>query len=438
MPFTVTMPKLSPTMEEGTIVKWHKKVGEHANAGDVLIEVATDKATVEYNALDEGWLRQILVQDGQGAIVNQPIAVFTVEKEESIEGYVPVGIKTKIEVPKEELQAEVVKQPVASEKESKSLSAQTQFIPSFVPEAPLENYSFEYPTERIEKRILASPLAKKLAREKNLDLSSVKGSGPHGRILSKDLSKAQAATSSLVNFGNRQEPSLAPGTYEELPLSPMRKIIGQRLQESKSFIPHFYVSQVVDAELLVSTREQLKVCDLKISVNDFIIKAVALALRKHPGINRGFNSVNQTIIQFKTIDISVAVSIEGGLVTPIIRHADFKNLGEISVEIRSLAQKAKDYKLEPSEYKGGSFTISNLGMYGVSDFQAILNPPQAAILAVSAIQDVPIVRNGKVIPGKTLNLSLSVDHRVIDGVEASIFLQTLKKILENPSILLIC
>jgi pyruvate dehydrogenase E2 component (dihydrolipoyllysine-residue acetyltransferase) len=274
-----------------------------------------------------------------------------------------------------------------------------------------------------------------LAKEKKLDLSTVKGTGPNQRIMSRDLAKAQP--SALTHFGHRETPSLPPGSYEELPLSPMRKVIGQRLQESKSFIPHFYVTQTIDAEPLVTIREQLKNQEVKLTINDFIVKASAWALRQHSVINSGFNSATQSIIQFKTIDIAVAVSVEGGLVTPIIRHVDYKNLGEIALEVRSLAQKAREGKLAPQEYKGGSFTISNLGMYGVTEFQAILNPPQAAILAVSGIQEVPVVRNGAVIPGKTLNLTLSVDHRVIDGVAAALFLQTLKKMLENPSILLV-
>ena len=253
--------------------------------------------------------------------------------------------------------------------------------------------------------------------------------------MSRDLAKAQPA--GIVNFSHREKPSLPSGAYEEQKLSPMRKIISQRLQESKSFIPHFYVSQIIDAEPLVMIREQLKNQEIKISINDFIVKACALALRQHSVINSGFNSVNQTIIQFKTIDIAIAVSLDSGLITPIIRHADFKNLGEISLEIRTLAQRAREGKLDVKEYKGGSFTVSNLGMYGISAFQAILNPPQAAILAVSGIQEIPIIRNNAIVPGKSLNLTLSVDHRVIDGVAAALFLQTLKKNLENPAILLL-
>lgn len=436
MPFTLTMPKLSPTMEEGTIAKWHKKIGEFVKADELLMEVATDKATVEYNSLDSGWLRKILVQDGSQAIVNQAIAIFTVEKEESIEGYKPTGIEPKA-VQEKVAQAAVASGEPTAEVSSQPVIPQAKGLqqPAFVPEPPLDKYAFEYPTEAIEKRIIASPLARKLAKEKGLDLSTVKGTGPDNRIVSRDLEKAQV--SGAVAFGHREEPEIAPGTYCEEPLSPMRKVIGQRLQESKSFIPHFYVQQTMDAQPMVAIREQLGNLGVKVSINDIIVRACALALRQHPNINSGFNSVNQTIIRFKTIDIAVAVSVGGGLITPIVRHADFKNLGEISVEVKSLAKRAKDGKLDPQEYKGGSFTISNLGMFGISNFQAIINPPQAAILAISSIQEIPVVKNGLVVPGKTINLTLSADHRVIDGVAAAEFLRTLQKYLENPAGLLI-
>lgn len=433
MPFVLTMPKLSPTMEAGTLVKWHKKVGDHIAAGDLLFEVATDKATVEHNALDEGWVRKILVNEGEEATVNQPLAVLTADKDESIENFQIPQSTTKVEIKEQDRPSEDVQKEAAIE--TPKAKGGTLQQPSFVPEMPLENYEFEFPSEKLSKRLLASPLAKKIAKDKGLDLSTVKGTGPHGRIMERDLHKAQPI--GMVNFGHRDAPQLAPGSYEEQPLNPMRKVIGQRLQEAKSFIPHFYVTSTVNAEPLVNIREQLTNNQIKVSVNDFIVRACALALREHPIVNSGFNTVTQSIIQFKTIDIAIAVSLEGGLITPIVRHADFKNLGELSVEIKSLAQRAREGKLEQHEYKGGSFTISNLGMFGVTEFQAIINPPQAAILAVSGIQEVPVVVNQVVVPGKTMNLTLSVDHRVIDGAAAAKFLQTLKKILETPAILLL-
>ena len=433
MPFTLTMPKLSPTMETGTIAKWHKKVGDLVEDGDLLFEVATDKATVEHYALDGGWLRKILIADGGEAVVNQPVAIFTEGKDESIQGYQPEG-----ETPRQPAQAPVAKGATAATEKGVAAgraAAATMQQPAFVPEPPLEGYTFEHPTAVAEKRILASPLAKKLAKEKGLDITTVKGTGPNERIMSRDLALAQP--SGAIAFGNRETPRMAPGTYEEEALSPIRKVIALRLQESKSFIPHFYVQQEIRAEALVATREQLKGWGTNVSINDFVVRACALVLREHPVVNSGFNSVNQTVIHFKTIDISVAVSTEGGLITPIVRHADFKSLGEISVEMRHLAQLGREGKLTPQQYKGGSFTVSNLGMHGVTDFQAIINPPQAAILAVSAIHDVPVVQDGSVVPGKVMNVTLSVDHRVIDGVAAAKFLHTLKRCLENPAGLLV-
>lgn len=433
MPFTLTMPKLSPTMVEGTIVKWHKKEGEYIEADQVLLEVATDKATVEYNALDSGWIRTILIHDGQEAVVNQPIAILTEEKNENIENYQPEGMKptpAAVEEPAEQKEEAKDEKEVAPSKPSGVGLKQ----PLFTPEPPLQKTDFWRP-DKDQSRIKASPLAKKLAKNKGLDLSTIQGSGPGGRIVSEDLSKAQPT--GVVAFNRTERPTEAPGSYEEESLTPMRKVISQRLQEAKSFIPHFYVSLKIDAQPMIHLREQLKNHGIKVTFNDFMIRASALALRQHPNVNSGFNSETNSIIRFKTIDISVAVSLPAGLITPIVRHADFKNVGEISLEVKELAARAKEGKLEPHEYKGGSFTISNLGMYGVSEFIAIINPPQAAILAVSGIASVPVVKDGQVVPGNEMTLTLSGDHRVIDGVAGAEFLKTMQKILENPAILLI-
>lgn len=432
MPFTLTMPKLSPTMEEGTIVKWRKKEGEFVKSGDVLIEVATDKATVEHGALDEGYLRKILVKEGESALVNQAIAIFTEKKEESIEGYQPEGVTRQAAVaePVQETQKEEKIPPTSSRPAAGGLQQ-----PAFIPEPPLEKYVFPTSEEFSSGGVFASPLAKKMAKEKGVNLSTVQGTGPHGRIMSRDLEKGQS--SGIVSFGHKEAPSIPPGTYEEIPLSPMRKVIGQRLQESKTFIPHFYCTQEIDCGKLVELRLELAKSNLKFSFNDFVLRATALALKEHPQVNSGFNSTTNAIIRFKTIDIAVAVSIEAGLITPIIRHADFKNLGQLSSEMKWLAKRARDSKLSREEYAGGSFTISNLGMYGISEFVAIINPPQAAILAIAGIEDRPIVRDGHIVPGKVMRLTVSADHRVLDGADVASFLKTLQKYLENPSILLI-
>ena len=417
-------------MEEGTLVKWHKKEGDKVEAGELLIEVATDKATVEYNALDEGFLRKILVQEGKGAIVNQPIAIFTLTAQESIEGYEPEGTSPKKAAPAKASKTEA---PMTETKTAPETGSMQQ--PAFTPEKPLTQYDFEFPRQRAPGRVPASPLAKKLAQEKGVDLTTVKGSGPRGRVVSRDLDLAQPNVP--VTFSRRELPDAAPGSYEEIPLTPMRKIVGQRLQQSKSFIPHFYIRQEIDADALFEIREQLKRMDLKITFNDFVIRAVALALRDQPQVNSGYDSVKEAIIFFKTVDISVAVSVEGGLITPIVRHADYKNLGEISAEVKELAARAKIGKLEPQEYKGGSFTISNLGMFGISDFTAVINPPQAAILAVGGIEECVRFKNGVAVQGRKMNLTLSVDHRVIDGSEGAKFIKTVQKFLENPAILVI-
>ncbi|MCB1067008.1 MAG: pyruvate dehydrogenase complex dihydrolipoamide acetyltransferase [Simkania sp.] len=432
MPSTLTMPKLSPTMEGGTIVKWHKKEGDAVKADDLLFEVATDKATVEYNSLDDGFLRKILVHENEEAVVNQAIAVFTETKGESIEGYEPEGLKVE-EAPSEETVSEEA--PAKGAIKAAPVAKATGLAqPAFEAEPPLEGYSFEFETS-LEDHLPASPLAKKLAREKGLDITTVKGSGPGGRVMSRDLDLAQA--DAIATFGNRSIPKKAPGSYEEEPLSPMRKAIGQKLQASKTFIPHFYVQQDIDVEPMIASREQLKATGVKVTFNDFVMRAAALALKQHPTVNSGFDSVKNAIVRFKTIDISVAVSIDDGLITPIVRHVDYKNLGQISAEVKHLANLAKKGKLQPHEYRGGSFTVSNLGMFGIHDFQAVINPPQVSILAVGGVRDCAVVKNGQVVPGKRMMVSLSSDHRVVDGADAAKFLKTFQELLENPAILLI-
>lgn len=426
MPFTLTMPKLSPTMEEGTIAKWRKKEGDFVKVGEVIFEIATDKATVEHAVLDAGYLRKIIVKEGESAVVNQPVAIFTEKKEESIEGYKPEGAAPKV-APKADLAS-------APAKKAEAPVAATPVLgqPLFTPEPPLKNYDF--PPSATPSYIPASPLAKKLAKEKGIDLSTVKGSGPGHRVVSSDLDLGQPDLS--VTFGRNERPNALPGAYEEEKMSPIRKVIAQRLQAAKTFIPHFYVTMEIRAEKLLDAREQLKSMGHKISINDFVVRACALALRDHPEVNSGFNSASQTLIRFKTVDISVAVALSDGLITPIIRYADYKNLGEISTEIKMLAQKAKDGKLQREEYVGGSFTVSNLGMYGVSDFVGIINPPQAALVAIGTIEDRAVVEDHAIVPGKVMRLTLSGDHRVIDGAIGAQFLQTVKKFLENPTSLL--
>lgn len=407
MPFTLTMPKLSPTMEEGTITEWHKKEGDQIEAGDLLFEVSTDKATVEYNSLDDGWLRKIIVPANQSAVVNQPVAILTEAKDESIEGYQLEGETGSTPVHKESKQeSDLNKQKVSSRGQLQST------IPT------------------VDDRLLASPLAKKIAKDQGLNLKGIEGSGPRGRIMSRDLKSAVKSDKSI-------ESAITAGSYTTELLSPMRKVIAQRLVEAKTTIPHFYVQHTFDAKPLMGLKDQLKTLDINVSINDCVVKACALALRQHPEVNSGFNSRDNTLIRFQTIDIAIAVSIEGGLITPIVPHADLKSLQELSLTIKSLAKKAKEGKLDPKEYQGGSFTVSNLGMYGVTNFQAIINPPHAAILAVSGIIDAAVIEEGQVVAGKIMNVTLSADHRVIDGITSAKYLNTLKKYIENPVSLLL-
>jgi pyruvate dehydrogenase E2 component (dihydrolipoamide acetyltransferase) len=425
MPFFVNMPKLSPTMESGTIASWTKKEGDFVEEGEVLLEINTDKATVEHRALDEGYLRKILVQEGEEASVNAPLAIFTAEEKESIEGFEPSKPQTPTPTQKEEKPEAATPQPVAT-------AAPSMAMPLHIPPPPLENYSFP---QKPVGRPLASPLAKKLAKEKGLDLGSVAGTGPGGRITSHDLDKALPL--GKVTFGQTNQPTEAPGSYEEVKLSPIRKVVAKRLQESKSFIPHFYLKQTVNAQPLIEVREQLKEHNIKVTFNDLLIKACALTLRDHPRVNAGFHSQNQTVIHYKTVDISVAVSLEDGLITPIVRYADYKNVADISMEVKDLIKKAREGHIEEHEYKGGSFCISNLGMFGLSEFTAVINPPQAAILAVGGIEEAAVVKNGQIVAGKQMHLTLSCDHRVVDGADGARFLKDLQHLVENPVALLL-
>lgn len=413
MPFTITMPKLSPTMDEGTIAKWHVKSGDHVESGALLAEIATDKASVEFNALDGGYLAKILINEGSSAKVGAPIAIFTEEKDESIEGYAPEAI---VSAPKPKTAESAPKQ----QEESRPKISPTMGQPAFTPYPPLENE----PSLASPKKKKASPLARRLAKDASIDIDNVKGTGPGGRVTSHDLEGAGSL--GLVRFHSNQMPEDKAGSFYEEKLTPMRRAIGGRLQASKTFIPHFYVSREIDVSYLIALRTQLKNLGIKLSINDFIVKATAYALQEHPEINSGYDSTKEAIIRFNTIGICVAVEIEAGLITPIVQQANHKRIDAISSEIKQLAKKAREGKLKAEEFQGGSFTISNLGMYGVSAFGAIINPPQAAILAVAGV-------NGD----NKMNLTLSADHRVIDGAQGAKFLATLKKLLENPAGLII-
>ncbi len=390
MSFALTMPKLSPTMTEGLIAKWHKNPGDFVEAGDLILEISTDKATVEHIALDPGFIRKILVQEGEKAEVNAPLAIMTEKKDEPFDDKI------------QQKPQEVIKQA----------------------EAPVKNTAAPLDSKTVSSdRVLASPLAKKQAKEKGLSLEGIQGSGPRGRIMSRDLEQTQVLpkTTSNSNTENTKEV-----------LSTLRQVIGKRLQESKATIPHFYATVEVNAKKLINMREEMKASGLSITVNDLIVKATALALMEYPMLRAQFEPSSNRVIYFSHADISVAVSINGGLITPIVERAEEKTLAQISKEIKELSEKAKANKLLPHEFMGGAFTISNLGMFGTLDFQAIINPPQVGILAVGAALDQPVIENGVCVPGKALRLTLSCDHRVVDGTDGARFLHTLKKLLESP------
>lgn len=423
----ITMPKLSPTMEKGVIVKWHKKEGDFVKEGEVLFEVATDKATVEYHAIDKGFLRQIIVGEGKEAALNDPVAIFTATKDEPFDSYSQEDQKSVSDEKESETTTKKIEASIKREEKSQQIVGAR-----FAPEPPLTHYQFNWEKDG---NVFASPLAKKLASEKNIDLSSIKGSGPGGRVVSKDVESG--VSQSWSTFTSDRVPNIPPGTYEEEEISPMRRAIGERLASSKTFIPHFYVQQMIDMSKIIDTRNALKELGIKVTYNDFMLRAVALALREHPEINSGFNSMDQKIIRFKTIDVAIAVSVKEGLFTPIVRHADYKNLGQLAAEVKTLATLAQNGKLSPEQYRGGSFTISNLGMFGIENFQAVINPPQAAILAVGGVTDHIHLQEDRMIPSKVLRVSLSADHRVIDGVDAAKFLNSLKQLLEHPAVLLL-
>lgn len=423
----IKMPKLSPTMEQGTLVKWHKQPGDRVAFGDVLMEVSTDKAVLEHTANEEGWILEILVKEGTKIPVSTPIAVFSTEQ--NAEYHLEDLLPKKAETPAETATESVV---IAESVPVSSCTQAYQPAMVFKPEPPLEQ---PLVFKHVEIDCPISPLAKQIAEKEGLDVSGIQGSGPGGRIVKKDLEKAPPKA--IAGFGYPTQPNVFPGSYHEESLSPIREVIAERLQAAKISVPHFYVKQTVYATPLLNLLKELKNQNIRLSINDCIVRAAALALKEFPEINSGFNSADNKIVRFETIDISVAVAIPDGIITPIVRCADRKNIGMISAEIKTLAAKAKTQSLKEYEYKGGSFCVSNLGMTGITEFTAIINPPQAAILAVGGIEEKPLVIDGEITVGSVCVLTLSVDHRVIDGYPAALFMKRLQKLLESPAILLL-
>ena len=432
MPVSILMPSLSPTMEEGILAKWLVKEGDMIRPGTMLCSVETDKATVDYESLDEGYLRTILVPAGSLTKVNQLIAILSETKEEDI------GEFTQKALDKNQKVATLSKTPPTATTSSASPSTQSPVNLS-IPVLPLTTTS---PEKSTSDRIKISPLAKKMALESGIPYKAIQGSGPQGRIIRRDVEGYKPSSQSMPKpteetqrplFGSQ----LPPAISQDIPLTMMRKTIARRLLESSQTIPVFAVTLKVDLEPLTTFRSQLKRGPgYKVSVNDMILKASAFALRRHPAVNSSW--MGDSVRLHGNIDIGVAVSLDGGVITPIIKNADQKPLWEISEEIKALAAKARIGKLAPEEYLGGTFTVSNLGMYGVDEFTAIISPPQAAILSVGGSQS-EVFLNVYGIPEQrqVMKITLNSDHRLIDGALAAQFLGTLKSALENPIWLMI-
>ncbi|MBM3480500.1 MAG: pyruvate dehydrogenase complex dihydrolipoamide acetyltransferase [Alphaproteobacteria bacterium] len=430
MPINVLMPALSPTMTEGKLARWLKKEGDAVKSGQVLCEIETDKATMEVEAVDEGTLGKILVAGGtEGVKVNTPIAVILEEGESAASAAAPAAAP-----------APVVAAPAASPSTAAPASK-----PVAAPAADAG-------------RVFVSPLARRMAEQAGLDISAIRGSGPNGRIVKADIDAARAGTKAVARPA---APAAAPaaasvpapaavsaaalaaiGPHKLVPLSTMRRVIARRLTESKQQVPHFYLTVDCVIDRLLAGRAALNARSpekgpgaFKLSVNDFVIKAVAVALRQVPAANASYS--DDGILMWDNVDVSVAVAIPGGLITPIVRNADAKGLAQISTEMKDLAMRAKDGKLKPEEFQGGGFSISNLGMFGIKEFGAVINPPQGAILAVGAGEQRPIVKDGALAIATVMSCTLSVDHRVIDGAVGAEFLAAFKRIVEDPLAMLL-
>jgi pyruvate dehydrogenase E2 component (dihydrolipoamide acetyltransferase) len=424
MSINILMPALSPTMEEGTLAKWLVKEGDKVNSGDLIAEIETDKATMEVEAVDEGVIGKILVTEGQESIqVNQPIAVLLINGEKLSEIVIDDNIP---EEPKPK--KNVVNDTNNEENDLPSLSED---------ELISEKTSFVQKNEVLNtinsNRLFATPLAKRLAKQRDIDLSLLTGSGPNGRILKIDIENFKEEKKSQVN-----NIPLSNNNSELIKNSSMRKTIAERLVKSKNEAPHFYLSIDCNIEQLLKARSTINSKsndEYKISVNDMIIKAASATLLKVPKANASWE--NENTRYFKNTDISVAVAIDGGLITPIIKNVEFKGLLEISNEMKTLAQKAKEGKLKPEDYIGGSFSISNLGMYGIKEFSAVINPPQGCILAIGVGEQRAIVTNNQISIATMMTVTLSCDHRVVDGAVGAEYLSKFKEFIENPSLMLL-
>tara|TARA_Y100000739_G_scaffold59937_1_gene49314 strand:- start:1015 stop:2316 length:1302 start_codon:yes stop_codon:yes gene_type:complete len=424
----IRMPKMSDTMEEGVIASWLKKVGDEIKSGDILAEVETDKATMELESYDDGTLLHIGIKDGESVPVNGIIAIIGEKNEDISEILNEANKNPSDEEDKKEL---IVEEEKDIKEEQKDIKEEQKDIE--INEDVIDPINKIESTENISSngRIKASPLAKKIALEKGIDLKNVKGTGEGGRITKKDLDSLPSRDSNIPSQKIDLPKVIAEESYDEIPVSQMRKTISKRLSESKFTAPHFYLTMEINMDNCVSGRKKInESSDVKISFNDIILKACASALRKHPMVNSSL--IENNIRKNHHIHIGVAVAVDEGLLVPVIRFADNKTLSHISLEVKELAGKAKEKKLQPSDWEGNTFTISNLGMFGIEEFTAIINPNDSCILAVGGIKNTPIVKNGEIVPGNIMKVTMSCDHRLVDGATGAAFLKTLKELLEDP------
>ena len=423
----IRMPKMSDTMEEGVIATWLKKVGDDVKSGDILAEVETDKATMELESYDDGTLLHIGVKDGDSVPVDGVIAIIG-EKDENVKSILE-ELNDNPSVDKEDIISNDIEEETDINKENTETPVAKVAIEE---DEVLEDSSNN--TDLSDSRVKASPLAKKLADEKGISLLNIKGSGDGGRIIKQDIEN-YSDIKPLESDSKKQEITLptiySEESYEEIPISQMRKTISKRLAESKFSAPHFYLTMEINMDNCIEGRKKInETSEIKISFNDIILKACAVALRKHPMVNASF--LTDKIRVNNHVHIGVAVAVDEGLLVPVIKFADNKSLSHISTEVKMLANKAKNKQLQPSEWEGNTFTISNLGMFGIDEFTAIINPNDSCILAVGGIKNTPIIKNGEIVPGNVMKVTLSCDHRIVDGALGASFLQTLKELIEDP------
>ena len=424
----IRMPKLSDTMTDGVVAEWHKNIGDEVESGELLAEIETDKATMEFESFQDGILLHIGVEKGGTAPVDSVLCVLGEKGEDIAELLASAEAEAEAEASAEEAPAAPAPAPAPAPAAAPASVPAPAPAPAAAPALAPAAQAAPAPAPAVANaRVKASPLAKRLAEERGLSLGLIPGSGEGGRIVKRDVE-------SFVGGG--ASAAAAVERFTEVGVSQMRKTIARRLAESKFTAPHFYLSLTIDMDAAMVARKAINDRGPhRVSFNDMVVKAVAMALKHHPAVNSSW--LEDRIRYNEHVHIGVAVAVEDGLLVPVVRHANAKSFGEIGVEVREFAQKAKDKKLQPADWEGNTFTISNLGMFGIDEFTAIINPPDACILAVGGIQAVPVVRDGAVVPGHTMKVTLSCDHRVVDGATGAAFLNEVKQNLENPVLMLV-